>query len=299
VIPCHRTPPSHVKTPCVRWRRYTHVRASLATVRGWIRQFEHHNPAVITGRISGLVVIDCDSAEAVQRFLDLAPPITPRVKTRRGEHWYFRAPDFTVSTLHGTLPDFPGICVLGEGGYVLAPHAVGGDGTPYLWLVPPSVPLASLPVEIVAALKERAESVGGRAGASGSTTAGMGGAGGRGQTPRGEWGPYGTIWRSYGLAALTGELSRLRAIPLEEGNNKESRMIQSAYRLGQLIGGECLDRATVERELLAIWCERWNKPRERGERTIQRGVTDGIARPRTYPTDSHRGATDALPPRSP
>lgn len=272
----------------MRWGRYTRTRASLATVRGWLTQFEHPNPAVVTGRVSGVVVIDCDSAEAVSRFLQLTPPLTPRARTKRGEHWYFRYPDFTVSTLHGTLPGFPGICVLGEGGYVLAPDAIGGDGTPYVWIVPPSVPLAPLPREIAEALRARAESVGGDGEAKNSANPGMGGAGGRGRQ-RGEWGPYGGIWKSYGMAALTGELSRLRAIPLEEGNNKERSMMQAAFRLGQLIGGNCLDRATVERELLAIWCALWRKPRERGERAVARGLTDGMQRPRTYPTHEKHG----------
>lgn len=246
-------------------------------------QFDHPNPAIITGKVSGLVVIDCDSTEAVERFLALSPARTPRVRTRRGEHWYFRYPAFTVATLHGTLPGFPGICVLGEGGYVLAPDAVSGDGTPYLWLVPPSVPLALLPEGIIEALRARAESVGGRGDLVGSTGSGMGGPGGRGHR---EWGHTTDNGRSYGIAALRGELSRLRAIPLEEGHHKERSMMQSAFRLGQLIGGNCLDRTTVERELLAVWCERWRKPTERGERTITRGVTDGMASPRTHPTHS-------------
>jgi hypothetical protein len=51
---------------------------------------EHHDVAFATGIVSGVVVLDADTPEAVVRME--ADYGEPTVRTRRGAHWYFRHP---------------------------------------------------------------------------------------------------------------------------------------------------------------------------------------------------------------
>ncbi len=55
VIPCEG------KTPKVSWKKYQTKRPSLATIYRWIKLFPAANIGLITGKISGITVIDCDN----------------------------------------------------------------------------------------------------------------------------------------------------------------------------------------------------------------------------------------------
>lgn len=92
------------------------------------------NLAVVTGAVSGVVVIDADSPKAlrwcVRRF-----PYTPwQTQTGRGFHLWYRHPAVQVAnrarieTRAGRLA----IDVRGDGGYVIAPGSLHASGAMYL-----------------------------------------------------------------------------------------------------------------------------------------------------------------------
>ena len=128
------------KRPAVRWKDYQQRRPSWRDVKTWPACAEH---AIITGAISGLVVIDCDTLEdGIWCFRHLSP--TPCVvRSPRGIHLYYRHPGYTVRnavSVCGALVDgrlATGLAmtepearwdVRGDGGYVVAP------GDRYRWL---------------------------------------------------------------------------------------------------------------------------------------------------------------------
>jgi len=84
------------------------------------------NVGIVTGAVSGIVVLDLDSddaiAEARRRGL---PSSTILLKTARGEHWYFRHPGGTIR--NGTKI-FPSADVRGDGGYVVAAGSIHETG---------------------------------------------------------------------------------------------------------------------------------------------------------------------------
>ena len=51
----------HGKQPLVAWRRFQSEIASIATVSAWFDRWPQANVAIVTGRLSGLVVLDVDA----------------------------------------------------------------------------------------------------------------------------------------------------------------------------------------------------------------------------------------------
>ena len=82
------------------------------------------NIGIVTGEISGIAVIDCDTVEAANRFWnELKTPVV--VKTPRGFHFYYQHPGRPVKTCQSD-----GYDIRGDGGYVVAPPSMV-NGKPY------------------------------------------------------------------------------------------------------------------------------------------------------------------------
>ena len=88
----------------------------------------------MTGGISGLLVIDCDTPEGYESIQELLPDslIVPTVRTPRGGwHLYFLFPKDCKLTVGAGI--MPGVDFRGQGGFVIAPPSVNGTGQGYTW----------------------------------------------------------------------------------------------------------------------------------------------------------------------
>src|SRR5436309_2116979 len=97
----------HGKTPLVEWKTYQHRLPTVAEVRGWFTRWPEANVGIVTGGISGLVVVDLDSLEAVREFRRRwgnHPLSTPVVRTGRGVQIYYRHPGSVIPNRAGLLP---------------------------------------------------------------------------------------------------------------------------------------------------------------------------------------------------
>ena len=92
-----------------------------------------HNVAIVTGRISGLIVLDDDDGGETLRKNRWHVPPTPTVKTRRGWQYYLQCPADGFPTFDLT----PKVDVRGDGAYAVAPPSVHPSGTVYEWLISP------------------------------------------------------------------------------------------------------------------------------------------------------------------
>lgn len=142
VLGAEKGKPGDGKVPAIAWKEYQDRRALEDEVRAWFA--DEQNVAVITGAVSGVVVVDADSAEAltwVRRNLLRTPW---RVRTGRGLHLYYRHPGVRVPnkarlrTRDGRLQ----LDVRGDGGYVIGPGSRHASGNNYVaegdWTVPSS-----------------------------------------------------------------------------------------------------------------------------------------------------------------
>jgi len=96
--------------------------------------FPEANVGLVTGRTSGIFVVDIDGEEGDKSLLSIQQasyiPDTLRVKTARGWHLFFQYPPTgEVRNSAGQLGT--GLDVRGEGGYVIAPPSVHPSGHVY------------------------------------------------------------------------------------------------------------------------------------------------------------------------
>ncbi len=130
VFPCE----SHGKRPRTR-NGLTDATTDPAVIERWWRADGNANVALVTGSASGLVVLDVDGDEGSETLRTLERDHEPLPRTASvvtpngGGHYYFRHPG-------GRLPNTvrqlgAGLDTRGDGGYVLAPPSIGGNGRRY------------------------------------------------------------------------------------------------------------------------------------------------------------------------
>lgn len=124
------------KKPTQGWERWQTERQSVEDLRAMFRGAPRANIGIITGAVSGLVVVDVDTYHGGSA--DDLPPTGVIARTGRGGLQYFyRHPGHPVDNRTAVRP---GIDVRGDGGYALvAPSDTtgnpdnDGEGGPYTW----------------------------------------------------------------------------------------------------------------------------------------------------------------------
>jgi hypothetical protein len=146
-------PISHDKKPCIKWADYQRMKATANEIRTWWSKWPNAMIGIVTGQISGVFVVDCDSQEGFDAVQELLPDSLeiPTARTPRGGwHFYFQYPKDSKLTVQAAI--MPGVDIRGEGGYIIAAPSMNGNGKGYEWLnglslaeiAPPPVPNALL-----------------------------------------------------------------------------------------------------------------------------------------------------------
>lgn len=107
---------------------------------------------IVTGALSGVLVLDVDGPEGEAELRKHGHPPTPIVRTPGGGlHLYFKHPGGDVKT---GIRVAPGLDVKAAGGYVVAPPSIGPNGGRYEWIVSPEdAELADSPPWLMGLLK--------------------------------------------------------------------------------------------------------------------------------------------------
>jgi len=114
------------KPAIVRWEPY---QEKLPTEEELKRFFDNGaHIAIITGKLSNLLVLDIDSEETHNEIEHLLPPTVTVLTPGGGWHYYFRYTDefYTIARI-----DKAGLDIRAEGGYVVAPPSTYPEGAPY------------------------------------------------------------------------------------------------------------------------------------------------------------------------
>ena len=132
------------KEPIVRWKKYQTTMPTDTEIARWWHLHPMALIAIVTGKLSGVIVVDADSEAGNDALMEYIPDSLemPTVKTLRGWHYYFKYQD-GIRNLGKFIKD----CDLrGEGGYAVAPSH---DNDKH-WLIdldglePPDIPKALL-----------------------------------------------------------------------------------------------------------------------------------------------------------
>jgi hypothetical protein len=125
--------------------------AGADQVRRWWRRWPDANVGVVTGAVSGLVVLDVDprhggdeSLAVLEGIHGTLPRTVESLTGGGGQHLYFRHPGTVVPSRSIA----PGLDIKGDGGLVVSPPSQHISGRVYRWepgCAPGEVPLADLP----------------------------------------------------------------------------------------------------------------------------------------------------------
>ena len=100
--------------PARRWKSFQARQANLTELADWF-VFHDFCPAIVTGQLSRITVVECDSPQAVMEWEASSPPTLVQQQTPRGRHFVYRH-----NHERNTLDRFLGIDRRGEGGYIKA-----------------------------------------------------------------------------------------------------------------------------------------------------------------------------------
>jgi hypothetical protein len=117
------------KAPLIAWVEYQKRLPTIEELKEWEGKFHPHLWGVVTGAISRIFVIDCDTP--ISTGILESAGLSPQVGTPRGgSHFYFKHPGFPIKTVAGILP---GVDCRGDGGFV---NLIGGrsDGDYKLYI---------------------------------------------------------------------------------------------------------------------------------------------------------------------
>ncbi len=247
------------KKPMISWEQYQLKLAPLETIKGWARF--NGNVGIITGALSGIVVLDLDSDEAIAEAKHRGlPENTVVVQTGRGEHWYFRHPGGTIANRAGI---FAGADLRGDGGYVVAPESVHETGVIYTYKQPPGLfDIAPMP-QWLFDLATKPDTVGSKVQEA--------------EPIKGILQRQPSLTTAYGASAVESELAILCRATEGQRNNQ---LNTSAFVLAQLAaGGEVEPETTFH--LLRDAALSVGLPEREVEATLLSGWNAGLEKPRT------------------
>lgn len=257
------------KRPLMKWERFQSERADSSEVDSWARH--DTNVGIATGAVSGLLVLDLDSAEAVAEAEALGLPDTLTVRTGKGLHAYFKHPGGKVGNRAGIKPGWD---IRGDGGYVVGPGSLHPSGKRYEWQHPPGLfDLAPVPNWLAQMLEAPAKTALAPPVASARpvSVASV---------------PVSSDCQPYALAALDGECEAIRKAPQ---GAQESTLNAAALKVGHYVGGGALafDRARNRLLSAALTMPSYD-PRnpwtaETLSAKIDRALRDGMAEPKKAP----------------
>ena len=108
-------PIANGKQPAIKWGEYINK-----PLDRW--RWPDCGVAMLTGAFNDVVVVDCDSEESAQSWLENRPWTPMRVKTSRGMHFYYRHPGrYVKSGSHIKAPEGFQYDIRADKAYVLMP----------------------------------------------------------------------------------------------------------------------------------------------------------------------------------
>ena len=117
------------KKPLIQWKEFQERKPTEEEVKGWFSNLGVTGIGIVTGKISGIIVLD---AEAGADISGLKIPKTPTVTTGGGGAHYWLKYDSKEKIANGVRV-FPLIDIRGEGGYIIAPPSLHPTGKLYQW----------------------------------------------------------------------------------------------------------------------------------------------------------------------
>lgn len=139
------------KEPLISWAEFQKRRATEKEVREWYAKWPEANIGIVTGSLSGVIVIDLDGPEGISQALKLGLSSSVVAMTGNGRHLWYSFPKDGKLIQNSASKIAPGIDIRGEGGFIVGPPSVHENGKRYRWLKPFGLNgLSPFPQELIA-----------------------------------------------------------------------------------------------------------------------------------------------------
>lgn len=112
------------------WSDFQKTAASESIIEEWWLKHPNANFGIVTGKISGITVVDIDVKGDTVVPLETFPP-TFTVKTPSGGYHLYYQYDPDIKQTANTYPQFPHVDIRNDGGYVVGPGSDNGSGGEY------------------------------------------------------------------------------------------------------------------------------------------------------------------------
>lgn len=127
------------KRPLIKWEEYQKIRATEKQITNWWSKWPNANIGIITGLVSGLIVIDVDSNNGREGYIAIFKEMHNTIEQKTGKpdaiQMFFRHPgDQLYQNMVGLLPE---VDVRADGGYVVVPPSIHPNGIEYSWVIDP------------------------------------------------------------------------------------------------------------------------------------------------------------------
>lgn len=121
------------KRPLIKWTEYQKRLPTHEEIKDWYRQWPNANIALITGALSGIMIVDVDTEKGQENLNEFLPDslIVPTLRTPGGGwHYYFQYKPGLVNKARV----IDGVDVRTDGGYAVIPPSLGPKGKNYEWM---------------------------------------------------------------------------------------------------------------------------------------------------------------------
>ena len=118
------------KIPTIKWEEFQQRKATAEEIHEWANKFPDSNIGIVTGAISGIVVIDVEAGGDTKNL----PPTVVSKTGGGGYHFYYKHPNKPVKNAVRIREKTD---IRADGGYVVAPYSIHSSGNSYEWIVSP------------------------------------------------------------------------------------------------------------------------------------------------------------------
>ncbi len=126
-------PTQQNKKPFIKWEKYQTEKADPGQIEAWWKKWPGANIGLVTGAISGLMVVDVDTQKGLDALNEFLPDnlITPIAETPGGGwHYNFKYQKGLVNKAR-VITDCD---IRTDGGYIIAAPSIGENGKAYAWI---------------------------------------------------------------------------------------------------------------------------------------------------------------------
>ena len=127
----------NAKHPCIKWKKFQTVCPTENEIRSFWEKFPGANIGVVTGAVSGIIVLDIDTKHnRTPNEFELPDTVSSRT-VNLGWHFFFKHPGYEIRSSAGKIAGV-GVDIRSDGGIAKLPPSEISADKKYVWVTEPT-----------------------------------------------------------------------------------------------------------------------------------------------------------------